>query len=76
MGLLSLVWFIAFSLSIFLFQVFQKNGFLKVFVVVCKTLNLGLAAMMLQVQGLRAATSSKIAEGQDCFEMVPSKFIL
>nr|TKS12007.1 hypothetical protein D5086_0000065930 [Populus alba] len=28
--------------------------------------------MMLQLQGLRAATSSKIAEGQDCFEMVPS----
>ncbi|KAJ6941380.1 hypothetical protein NC651_007233 [Populus alba x Populus x berolinensis] len=25
-----------------------------------------------QLQGLRAATSSKIAEGQDCFEMVPS----
>ncbi|KAB5527376.1 hypothetical protein DKX38_021223 [Salix brachista] len=31
--------------------------------------SLGLAAMMLQVQGLRAATSSKIAEGQDYFQM-------
>jgi hypothetical protein len=51
-------------------------GFLKVYFVVCKTLNLGLAAMMLQVQGLRAATSSKIAEGQDYFQKVPSKFKL
>lgn len=48
------------------------NGFLKVFLVS----SLGLAAMMLQVQGLRAATSSKIAEGQDYFQMVPSKFTL
>ena len=48
------------------------NGFLKVFLVS----SLGLAAMMLQDQGLRAATSSKIAEGQDYFQMVPSKFTL